>query len=131
MRDPKPETERQQAALERLRDRRVRPDADLSLAFLPEQFRREVARPFKQLGDLARLWESRLPAEVAAGTRLESLQRGVLTVSVDTASRMYDLDRRLREGLEQELITSHRGAAFRRVKLQVDAGRFGSSDDGR
>lgn len=111
--------------VESLRERRVRPERDLSLGFLADQFKREIARPFKQLGDLAELWNELLPAEVVSGTRLESLQRGTLSVAVDSSSRMYDLDRRLREGLERDLVTRHKGAAFRKVKLRVDASGFG------
>ncbi|MEM1108675.1 MAG: DciA family protein [Planctomycetota bacterium] len=118
------ETPDQQAArrhVEALRDRRVRPEPDRSLGFLADQFKRDVARPFKQLGDLAALWEELLPADVVAGTRLESLQRGVLSVAVDSSARLYEVDRRLREGLEAELITRHKGTAFRKVKLRVEA----------
>jgi len=111
--------------VEALRERRVRPERDLSLGFLADQFKREIARPFKQLGDLAELWNELLPADVTCGTRLESLQRGVLSVAVGSSSRMYDLDRRLREGLEHELVTRHQGTAFRKVKLRVDASGFG------
>ncbi len=114
--------------VEALRERRVRPERDVSLGFLADQFKRDIARPFKQLGDLAELWNELLPAEVAAGTRLESLQRGVLSVAVDSSSRLYELDRRLREGLERDLVTRHQGAAFRKVKLRVDASGFESHD---
>lgn len=107
--------------VEQLRQTRVRKVPDYSLAFVADQFKRDVARPFKQLGDLAELWNGLLPAEVAAGTRLEALQRGVLSVAVDSSARLYEVDRRLREGLERELITRHKGTAFRKVKLRVDA----------
>lgn len=91
------------------------------MGFLAEQFKRDIARPFKQLGDLAQLWNELVPASVASGTRLEALQRGVLRVAVDSSARLYDLDRRLREGLEHELVTRHKGSAFRKVKLHIDA----------
>ena len=107
-----------------MRSLRVRPERDLSLGFLADQFQREVARPFKQLGDLVDLWNELLPGDVASGTRLESLQRGVLSVAVDSSARLYEVDRRLREGVEQQLITQHRGTALRRVKLRVDASGF-------
>ena len=101
------------------RQHRLRPEKDFSMSFVADQFKRDVARPFKQLGDLIELWNQLLPADVADGTRLESLQRGILTVAVDSSARMYEIDRRLREGLEQSLIKQHKGPAFRRVKLRV------------
>ncbi|MBB6428502.1 DciA family protein [Algisphaera agarilytica] len=115
--------------VEALRERRVKPQPDLSLGFLADQFKREVARPFKQLGDLVELWNELLPEEVAAGTRLEALQRGVLTVAVDSSARLYEVDRRLREGLERELVTRHKGAAFRKVKLRVEAAGWLMDDE--
>jgi len=107
--------------VDKIRSLRVRPPRDFSLSFMADQFKRDVAKPFKQLGSLVELWNELLPADVAAGTRLEALQRGVLTVAVDSSARLYDLDRRLRGGLEQQLLTRHKGAAFRKVKLKVDA----------
>ncbi len=97
-------------------------ERDQSLSFLPDLFKREVRKPHQQLAALVGLWEQLVPTELAAHTRLESLQRGVLRVSVDTSSRLYELDRLLRSGLERELVTRHAGPAFRRVRLQVDPG---------
>ena len=114
-----------QRELEERRQQRVFPPRDDSMAFVSAMFKRDIARPFKQLGELVELWEQLLPAELVAATRLESLSRGVLSVAVDSSARLYDLDRRLREGLERELITRHRGPAFRRVKLRVEAGGWG------
>lgn len=88
------------------------------MAFLARQFKQGVAKPFKQLGGVGRLWEELLPAELAGHTRLESLRRGVLKVAVDSSSRLYELDRLLRGGLEQELIRRHRGGVTR-VALHV------------
>lgn len=118
---PDPESAASRDHVERLRRSRVAPEPDLSLGFMADQFKREVARPFKQLGDLIELWADLVPGDVAEGTRLESLQRGVLTVAVDSSARLYDLDRRLRGGLERDLITRHKGPALRRIKLRVAA----------
>jgi hypothetical protein len=96
------------------------------MAFVAEQFKREIAKPYKQLGDLIALWNELLPAEWTQRSRLESLQRGVLTVAVDSSAGFYEIDRRLRGGLERELITRHQGPAFRRVKLRVAAENWSS-----
>ena len=110
-----------QRRLERLRDQRNVPERDLSLGFLKKQFKQEVERPYKQLGDLAAIWEQLVPVELARHTRLDSLSRGVLRVSVGTSSHLYKLDRLLRSGLERELISQNTGKAIRRVQLRVDA----------
>ena len=103
----------------KLRRFRNRPEPDLSLGFLKEHFKRRVERPAKQLQAIARLWQELLPPDLLAHTRLESLRGGVLKVSVHSSSHLYELDRRLREGLRQQLIGRHRGPAFRRIQLRV------------
>lgn len=107
--------------LERLRNWRTRKDPDLSMGFLKRMFEREVEKPYKQLASVAGLWESLIPAGLVGHTRLDSLQRGVLHVSVDSSARLYELDRLLRSGVERQLISSHKGPALRRVRLQVDS----------
>ncbi|NJL32308.1 MAG: hypothetical protein HC898_12215 [Phycisphaerales bacterium] len=62
--------------LKRLRTWRVGKEPDLSLSFLKDQFKREVARPHQQLAELTDLWESLVPASIVARTRLESLSAG-------------------------------------------------------
>lgn len=105
--------------LRRLREWRNRRTPDLSLGFLKKQFKRDVERPYKQLGDLIALWQQLVPAELAEHTRLDSLTRGVLHISVDAPVHLYELDQLLRSGLERALITQHKGPAFRRIKLAV------------
>lgn len=120
MAGPRKNLEQLEAELAARRQQRVRPPGDASMGFVADYFKREVARPFKQLGDLIELWNQLLPSELTSASRLEGLSRGVLSVAVDSSARLYEIDRRLREGLEQELITRHRGPAFRRIKLRVD-----------
>ncbi len=112
-------TDPDQARLEGLRARRNRREPDLSLRFLSEQFKREVKKPYQQLGELAGLWNELLPDELTAHTRLVSFQRGVLRVSVDSSGRLYELDRLLRGGVFDELAKRHKGKALRRVELKV------------
>ena len=105
--------------LNRLRQWRNRREPDLTLGFLRDQFKRELLKPAKQLTEMAALWQELVPAHLAQHTRLESLSRGVLKVSIDSSSRLYELDRLLRGGLEQELITRHKGPAVRRIQLRT------------
>lgn len=106
--------------IERLRDWRVKPDRAAPLAaFLPAVFKSEVERQYKQLVGVADAWNTHVPPAIAEHTHLVSLQRGVLLVGVDSSARLYELDRLLRGGLENEIITSSRGAAIRQIKLAV------------
>ena len=82
-------------------------------------FQRQIAKPFKQVQSLVALWERLVPAELLSHTRLEGLNHGVLRVAVDSSTYLYELDRLLRQGLQDQLITRHKGPAFRRVQLRV------------
>lgn len=106
--------------LEKLQQWRTRPQRDLSLQFLKQQFKRDIEKPFKQLGDLTALWSRLVPDDLLEHTRLERLQRGTLYISVDSSSHLYELTHLLRGGVEQQLIQQHRGPALRRIKLHVN-----------
>lgn len=112
--------------LDRLRQSRSLPTRDLSLAFLTKQFNRDVAKPYKQLGDLAALWGQLLPQRLAQRTRLVGLSRGVLHVEVDNPAAHFEIDRLLRGGLQKQLVEGHKGPAFRKVQVKV----VGRSDSG-
>jgi predicted nucleic acid-binding Zn ribbon protein len=120
MADGDPQVDR----LEKLRRWKVRPERDLSLQFLRSQFRREVEKPFHQLEAIAPLWRQLVGAQLAGHSCPESFSRGVLRVAVDSSSRLYELDRLLRGGLEKQLAREHKGAALNRVRLRVDVSRF-------
>ena len=113
--------------LDRLRKDRSLPKPDLSLGFLADQFKRDVAKPYKQLGDLVQLWAQLLPAHLVERCRLVGLSRGVLHVEVDNPAAHFEIDRLLRGGLQEQLIEGHQGPAFRKVQVKV-VGRSGTSD---
>ncbi len=117
------------AYLDRLRDWRNRKDFDYSMDFLKPQFKREIEKPYKQLLSMAQLWPTLVPAELCGRTKLETISRGVLKVIVDSSGALYELDRLLREGLEQKLITQNQGPAIRRVQLRV--GRLDDAENVR
>lgn len=111
-----------QEHLEQLRKSRSLPKPDLSLGFMTEQFKREVAKPFQQLGDLAELWRELVPAALVERSRLIGLKSGVLHVEVDNPAAHFEIDRLLRGGLQKQLTQRHRGPAIRKVSIKV-AGR--------
>jgi predicted nucleic acid-binding Zn ribbon protein len=95
-----------------------RKDPDRSLSFLVGQFKREVERPYKQVGKLVSLWEQLVPAELAAHTKLSGFSRGVLSVTVDSSARLYELDQLLRGGVEKELVKLSK-TTLTKVRLRV------------
>lgn len=111
--------------LERLRQRRARSEADPSIGGLVSGLAQRAARTQRRLGALTDVWESLVPAEIVARTRLTSLRGGVARVVVDSASTAYELDRMLRGGLEQQLRWRLRGTLIR-IRLSI-----GERDDWR
>ncbi len=89
------------------------------MGFLRDVFKRQIEKPFKQLAPLTALWEELVPAPLRTHTRLESFARGVLLVSVDSSSHLYELDRMLRGGLQHTLVARHKGQAVRKIQLRV------------
>ena len=105
--------------LNKIRHWRNRPERDLSLGFMQDDFKRDVQKPFKQLAQMAEVWATLVPAQLQQRTRLESLSRGVLRVVVDSSSSLYELDRLMRQGLQRDIIVAHKGPAVRKIQLRV------------
>jgi hypothetical protein len=120
MADPDPRQQR----LDQLRRWHTRPRPDLSLKFLGEQFKRQVAKPYKQLAQVSAVWTTLVPPELAAHCRLDAVLRGVLRVAVEDSAHLYDLDRLLRQGLERQLLAAAKGPALRRVQLFIAPAPF-------
>ncbi len=59
-----------------------------------------------------------LPDALASHTRVTAVRGGVVHVTVDTSATAYELDRRLREGLEQQMRRAY-GKTFVRVRVKV------------
>ena len=107
-------------AIGQLRNWRARPDRAVAIGSLIEAKRVEVERVRKRLGSFVELWETVLPDELAAHTRVTAIRGGVVHVTVDTSATAYELDRRLREGLEQQMRRAY-GKTFVRVKVKVES----------
>ena len=104
--------------LEQLRQRRVRSQTDPSIGGLVSGVAERAARTQRRLGALTDIWESLVPAEIVARTRLTGLSGGVARVDVDSASTGYELDRMLRGGLEQQLRRRFRGTLMR-IRISI------------
>jgi hypothetical protein len=106
--------------IEQLRVWRNPRSRDLTLGNLPEYVKKTYAKPHKQLGQIAELWQQFIPAALAGHTSLVSLTRGVLLVHVADAAALFELDRLLRTGVEQQIRQASK-APLRSVKLKVAA----------
>jgi hypothetical protein len=102
----------------RLQRQRGRAEPDRSIGGLVSSLAAEAKRAQKRLGSFVDLWEGLVPFEVASHTRVVGLRGGIAHVTVDTSSTAYELDRCLREGLEQQLRRAY-GKTLLRVKVTV------------
>ncbi|MHC4218099.1 MAG: DciA family protein [Planctomycetota bacterium] len=102
----------------RLQEQHRRPEPDRSIGGLVSSVAVEAERTQQRLGSFVDLWEGLVPADVASHTRVVGLRGGVAHVTVDSSSTAYEIDRRLREGLEQQLRRAY-GKTLIRVKVTV------------
>jgi hypothetical protein len=107
--------------IEQLRAHRVRPEVDTSITSIISAAASKAQKTHKQLGCLIDLWEQLLPEKLASQTAITSLRGGTVHVAAADAATHYEIDRLLREGLEQQLRASYRGTLVRvRVKVSPD-----------
>ncbi len=106
------------ARLEQLRNWRARPDREVAIGSLIDAKLADAQRTRKRLGSFVELWETVLPDELAAHTRVTGIRGGVVQVAVDSSATAYELDRRLREGLEEQMRRAY-GKTFVRVRITV------------
>ncbi len=104
--------------LARLQALRVRSEPDRSIGALIAAVAGRAKRDQKRLGSFVDLWEGVMPPELAARSRVVTVRGGVVHVSVDSSSAAYEVDRRLREGAEQQLRRAY-GKTLLRVKVTV------------
>ena len=84
-----------------------------------------LAKRLRQLGSLAKIWDDVLPRSVRDHTALESFNRGVLTVLVDSAAHRYQLQMLLSGGLMREIRARFSGALN---KIRLVPGQFFAVD---
>jgi hypothetical protein len=98
---------------------RTRDAAKLGDVLLP-WFEKVVAKPGEKLEGVTELWQALVPERMLKRTRLLGLNKGTLSVGVDSAPMRAELDGQLRGGMLRQLQTESRGAVYR-VKTCVQA----------
>ena len=84
-----------------------------------------LAKRLRQLGNLAGIWDDVLPRTIRDHTALESFNRGILTVLVDSAAHRYQLRMLLNGGVEREIRDRFSGALN---KIRLVPGQFFAVD---
>ena len=101
---------------------RTRDAARLGEVLLP-WFEKVVAKPAEKLAGVVELWQALVPERLAKRSRLLALSRGTLSVAVDSASLLAELDGQLRGGVLRQLQAGSHGSVYR-VKTCVQAAAF-------
>jgi hypothetical protein len=81
-------------------------------------FKQSVAKRQTKLVKIAECWEVLVPATLNDHCALESLNRGTLTVLVDSSSHLYELKQLLLAGLQDQLLMACKSAGLRKISLK-------------
>jgi predicted nucleic acid-binding Zn ribbon protein len=92
---------------------------------LSRLMKNELGKRVKLLSRLAEIWDEIIPGTIREHTALDNLQRGVLTVIVDSAAHRYQLQTLLSGGLMREI---QRRFADALQKIRIVPGQFYSVD---
>ncbi len=103
------------------RQRAPRESSTTLAAALTPLMKTQLGRRVRQLGQLSKLWNEMVPAELRDHTALDGFRNGVLVVLVDSASAMYRLKTLLTGGLEDAMRERFGGAKFR---IRLRPGQF-------
>ena len=112
------------------RVKQVEPPAAAALG--PEMvsfFKNSVEKRHTKLSKIAAAWTGLVPETLADHCALESLNRGTLTVLVDSASHLYELKQLLLAGLQQQLLLASKAAGLRKILLRPGRWYDGSEGD--
>ena len=104
--------------IEQLRKHRQRRERDLSISSLVGAMGDDARRTQRRLGALIDLWSELVPEELEKHSRVVGMRGGVAAVHCDSASTKYELDRLLRQGLEQELRKRY-ASTLTKIKLSI------------
>lgn len=99
-------------------------------------FKQSVQKRQSKLTKIAASWEMLVPIMLNDHCSLEGLNRGTLTVLVDSASHLYELKQLLLAGLQDQLLLACRAAGLRKIQLKRgkwynDKGAAGGEDPQR
>ena len=96
-------------------------DAPAAFALGPEMvsfFQQSVQKRQTKLAKIGECFGRLVPETLTDHCSLESLNRGSLTVLVDSASHLYELKQLLLAGLQQQLLLACKSAGLRKIVLK-------------
>ena len=81
-------------------------------------FKQSVAKRQVKLVQIAECWGCLVPATLNDHCALEALNRGTLTVLVDSSAHLYELKQLLLAGLQDQLLLACRSTGLRKISLK-------------
>lgn len=102
------------AHFKQARHRDADPLGEQMIAF----FKQSVQKRQTKLSAIAAAWEKLVPEILNDHCALESLNRGTLTVIVDSSSHLYELRQLLLAGIETQLKLACKSSGLRKIALK-------------
>jgi len=81
-------------------------------------FKQCVVKRQSKLGKIGEVWGTLMPQILSERCSLESLNRGSLTVIVDSSSHLYEIKQLLLAGLEKQILLACKSAGLRKIVLK-------------
>jgi hypothetical protein len=81
-------------------------------------FKQCVVKRQSKLGKIGEVWGTLMPLILSERCSLESLNRGSLTVIVDSSSHLYEIKQLLLAGLEKQILLACKSAGLRKIVLK-------------
>jgi hypothetical protein len=81
-------------------------------------FKQSVAKRQTKLVKIAECWAALVPEILNDHCSLESLNRGTLTVIVDSSSHLYEIKQLLLAGLQDQLLLACKSTGLRKISLK-------------
>ena len=81
-------------------------------------FKQSVAKRQTKLVKIAECWGVLVPETLNDHCALESLNRGTLTVIVDSSSHLYEIKQLLLAGLQDQLLIACKSTGLRKISLK-------------
>jgi hypothetical protein len=94
-------------------------------------FKQAVQKRHTKLSHIAECWARLVPDLLSSHCSLEALNRGTLTVIVDSSAHLYELKQLLLAGLDEQLLLACKQTGLRKISLKLGRWYESSEEPGR
>lgn len=108
-----------------LRKFRARPERDNSITELVQTFEDRANQAQRKAGSFVDVWSQIVPTHLETQSRVTGMRGGVAHVVCQSSAAKFELDRALRQGLEQELRMAYSSTL---IKVKVTLGNLNAPE---